>query len=156
MKVVLILDSLRSVHNVGSIFRTAECSGIVSKIFLCGITPTPIDVYGRKREDLSKVALGAEDSIEWEYSKSVLDAVNICKTKGLKIISLEQAKGSINYKEKINVESAALVLGNEVSGVNEGVLKVSDYILEIPVKGITKESLNVSIALGISLFSLRD
>ena len=155
MNVVLILDSLRSVHNVGSIFRTAECSGIVNKIFLCGTTPTPVDAYGRKRKDLSKVALGAENSIEWEHSNSVLDVVDACKDKGLKVISLEQAKGSVDYRQKIESETVCLIVGNEVNGVAEEVLSISDYIFEISVTGVTKESLNVSVALGIALFSLR-
>lgn len=152
----LLLDNIRSVHNVGSIFRTAETIGI-SKIFCCGTTPTPVDRFGRKREDFAKVSLGTENSINWSYSSSSESVLNKLKKshKGISIISLEQDENSTDYKKvKINSD-CIVVLGNEVNGVSKKILKMSDIIAEIPMLG-TKESLNVSVAAGIFLYRIFD
>jgi len=150
--IVLVLDNIRSVHNVGAIFRTADAVGI-SKIYLCGTTPTPIDRFGRKRSDLHKSALGAEEYLEWEYVESTLDLVKKLKEDGLKIIALEQDESSIDYKEVKVSENTAIILGTEVTGLDKEILDLCDIIAEIPMEG-KKESLNVSVATGVFLFRI--
>ena len=151
---ILILDNVRSVHNVGSIFRTAEGAG-VSKIYLIGTTPTPLDRFGRKRKDLAKVALGAEDMIPWEYCETAKNLITKLKKEKYTVISLEQDKRSVDYRSfKVKAKSKlALIVGNEVGGVSKNLLDLSDFILEIPMNG-KKESLNVSVATGVVLFNL--
>lgn len=149
-RIFLVLDNIRSIYNVGSVFRTADAAGI-SEIFLCGITPTPIDRFNRARSDLEKVALGAEKNIPWRYFKNTEEAVKNLKKEKVNLIAVEQTKKSIDYK-KIRVnKDTAFVFGNEVKGVSESVLKTCDLICEIPMKG-KKESLNVSVSVGIILF----
>ena len=151
----LILHDIRSVQNVGSIFRTADCAG-VRKIFLTGYTPRPIDRFGRKRRDLGKVALGAEESVEWEAVKDINKLITRFKKEGVMIAALEQSPKSIDYKKsvtKLKGKRSALILGNEVSGMNEVIIKKADMVIEIPMKG-KKESLNVSVAAGIAIFRL--
>jgi 23S rRNA (guanosine2251-2'-O)-methyltransferase len=152
MKVYLILHNIRSVHNVGSIFRTAECAG-VDKIFLTGYTPAPIDRFGRKRKDIAKVALGAEEIVKWEYKENINEIMK--KLNSIKIFALEQSGGSIDYKEinKRIKKDFALIVGNEVGGIEKEILEMCDQVIEIPIKG-KKESLNVSVATGIALFRL--
>jgi 23S rRNA (guanosine2251-2'-O)-methyltransferase len=150
--VVLVLDNIRSVENTGSIFRTAECLG-VAKIFIVGTTPTPVDRFGRKRSDFAKVALGAEEMVEWEYAPEMLPVIKELKSQNFKILALEQSPDSKNLKDYKPTEMFALVVGNEVEGIKEEVLKKCDDILEIEMKG-EKESLNVSVAAGIALYML--
>lgn len=147
----LILDNIRSAHNVGSIFRTAETIG-VSKIYCIGTTPTPTDRFGRKRKDLEKVSLGAEDLVPWEHLKTAARLIGSLKKKGFQTIAVEQSRDSINYRKIKIREKSAIVFGNEVGGVSKNILKLADEIAEIPLKG-KKESLNVSVAAGISLFT---
>ncbi len=156
MNPAILLDNLRSVHNVGSIFRTANAVGI-QKIYLCGTTPTPLNVYGQKRKDFSKVALGADDSIEWEYFESSLGCVKKLKEENYYIIAVEQAKGSTDYKEVVIPQSSnpLFVIGNEVDGISKEILELGDVIAEIPMAG-TKESLNVTIALGVAVYRILD
>ena len=151
---VLILDNIRSVENTGSIFRTAECLG-VTKIYLIGTTPAPLDRFGRKRSDFSKVALGAEDLVEWEYAKDAMPVIKELKSQNFNILALEQSSNSIKLEsyEAKKLGIFALIVGNEVEGVSEEVLKKCDEVLEIEMKG-EKESLNVSVATGIALFEL--
>jgi len=149
---VLILDNIRSVENTGSIFRTAECLG-VSKIYLIGTTPAPLDRFGRKRTDFSKVALGAEELVEWEYAREILPVIKELKEQNFKILALEQDENSKDLKSFKSPNQFALIVGNEVDGVNKDALKKSDEILEIEMKG-EKESLNVSVATGIALYHL--
>lgn len=149
---VLILCDIRSVHNVGSIFRTADTCG-VSKIYLVGVTPTPKDRFGRTRKDLAKVALGAEKNIPWEKAEFSLEVLKNLKKEGFQIISIEQSKNSVDYKAVTAKEKVAFVLGGEVDGLPESVLKLSDVVAEIPMRG-KKESLNVSVATGIALFRI--
>ncbi|MDB5254071.1 MAG: tRNA/rRNA methyltransferase SpoU [Parcubacteria group bacterium] len=149
---VLILDNIRSVENTGSIFRTADCLG-VSKIYLIGTTPAPLDRFGRKRPDFAKVALGAEESIEWEYAAEILPVIKELKSQNFKILALEQHENSKDLKDFKSPEMFALILGNEVEGVNTEALEKCDGILEIEMKG-EKESLNVSVATGIAVFEL--
>jgi tRNA G18 (ribose-2'-O)-methylase SpoU len=149
---VLILDNIRSVENTGSIFRTAECLG-VSKIYLIGTTPAPLDRFGRKRNDFAKVALGAEEMVEWQYSKEISLVIEELKDQNFRIISLEQKSDSKNLKDYKSPGQFALIVGNEVDGVSKEAIEESDEILEIRMKG-QKESLNVSVATGIALHEL--
>ena len=151
---IAVLDNLRSVHNVGSIFRTCNAVGI-EKIYLCGTTPTPLDNKGNKRSDFAKVALGAEDTVAWEYTESALECVKQLKQEGVYIISLEQDLHSTDYKEisVIGKGNVAFIVGAEVDGVAHEIVKLSDVIAEIPMLG-TKESLNVTIAFGIAVYRI--
>lgn len=147
MNRVVILDNIRSVYNVGSIFRTSDALG-VDKIYLCGTTPTPTDRFGRARKDLAKVALGAEKSIVWMYCNTTKVAINKLKKEGFKIVAVEQDKKSIDYRKFKQTKKVALLMGTEVTGLDKETLALCDKILEIPMKG-EKESLNVSVSFGI-------
>lgn len=144
---------------MGSIFRTADAAG-VEKLYLCGITPTPLDRFGVVRQQVGKVSLGAEKSVPWEKVASTSRLINKLKNPpaggGYKIFALEQSKKSIPYN-KIGViprdNRVALLVGHEVKGVPAAILKKADKILEIPMRG-KKESLNVSVAFGIAVFKL--
>ena len=155
METILILHNIRSVYNVGSIFRTADAAG-VSKIYLSGYTPTPLDRFKRERPDLAKVALGAEKTIPWEYYKNGYAALTKARKDGFTIVAVEQDKRAtplFSYKRKKNAK-LSLLLGNEVRGVSKAMLAKCDDIVEIPMHG-KKESLNVSVAAGVALFTLR-
>ena len=149
---VLVLENIRSVENTASIFRTAD-GFKVSKIILVGTTPAPLDRFGRKRQDFVKVSLGAEDTVDWEYVKDTKPALDELKEQGFKIISLEQAPKAHRLRDFQTTGQFALVVGNEVDGVSRIALDNSDAIVEIPMQG-QKESLNVSVAVGIALFVL--
>jgi tRNA G18 (ribose-2'-O)-methylase SpoU len=153
--VILVLDNIRSVHNVGAIFRTADAAGI-SQIYLCGTTPAPIDRFGRKRADMQKAALGAEETVEWEYAENTAELLKELKIKNLKlkIIALEQADNSVDYKNVKLAEDTAIILGPEVTGISKEILDMCDVVAEIPMLG-KKESLNVSVAAGVFLFRIR-
>ena len=146
----VVLDNIRSTYNVGAIFRTADASG-VSKIYLCGITPTP-----SKNIKIKKVALGAEDYVSWEKVSQTWRLLNRLKKEGYFLIALEQNKKAKNIfkTKKINKQKLALILGTEVKGLSSKILKYIDLILEIPMYG-QKESLNVSVAFGIAVYTLR-
>ena len=147
---VVICDSLRSLHNVGSVFRTGD--GVdVSRIYLCGITGMP-DTDKHERQ-ISKVALGAQNYIPWEYAKQSWRVVEKLKKEGYQIVSLEQTKDSILYTDYKPKFPIALVIGNERKGVKKSVLSRSDKIIEIPMKGV-KCSLNVSVAFGIAAYRI--
>lgn len=151
---VVILHNIRSTHNVGSMFRTADAAGI-EKLYLSGITPVPLDRFGKVRPDVAKVALGAELSIPWEYVSSTVRIIKKLKKNGYVIVSLEQSKNSVVYnKIKFSKnKKIALVVGNEVKGLSQNILELSDVVMEIPMKG-NKESLNVSVAFGIAVYAL--
>lgn len=153
-EIVVILDNIRSMHNVGSMFRTADGAGI-KKIYLCGITPLPIDRFKKPRPQFVKVSLGAEKTIPWEYAPSILKLVMRLKKEGYKIIAVEQDKKSVIYTKARfkKSEKIAVIVGNEVRGIQRTVLKNSDTILEIPMRG-KKESLNVGVAFGVILYFL--
>ena len=136
----LVLDNIRSLQNIGSIFRTADALK-VDKIFLCGICGTP------PNNKITKTALGAEKNIDFEYSYYTWRIIEKLKKKKFKIISLEKTKNSINYLQFKPKFPLALVLGNEINGVSSSVLKRSDKIIHLPMRG-EKESLNVSVAFG--------
>ena len=156
----VILQDIRSVYNVGSIFRTADATG-VEKIYLTGITPEPIDRFGRIRQQMAKVSLGAEKTVPWDASarsaRATLKLLEKLKSEGYKIWAVEQHKRAIPYyRLKIpasSIKKAVLIFGNEVRGLPLSILKKADKILEIPMHG-KKESLNVAVAFGIVAFHL--
>lgn len=154
MKIILALDSIRSTHNVGSLFRTSDACG-VDEIILGGITPGPIDRFGRPRPDVAKVALGAELTIPWKACENLMDYLNDARSNGVRIIALEQSDRSVSLFDEIEKKDidTILVVGNEVDGVSPEILALADTVWEIPQLG-AKESLNVSVAGGVALYHL--
>ncbi len=150
-EIYLILHNVRSIHNVGSIFRTADARG-VSKIFLTGFTPAPVDRFGRMRKGFKKVSLGAEKSVPWQSCFQIMPLIRQLKKEDVKIAAVEQDRHSRDYKKLKLASQTAFIFGNEVSGLPHNVLERCDAICEIPMAG-AKESLNVSVAAGIVLFS---
>ena len=146
LPLVVVLDNVRSLHNVGSVFRTSDAFR-VERIVLCGITATPPSV------EIHKTALGAEDVVEWQYFESTVDAVAALRGEGCKIYSIEQCQGSIALQDFVTApgERYAVVFGNEVKGVQQVVVNASDGALEIPQFG-TKHSLNVSVTAGMVIW----
>lgn len=144
--VTVVLDNVRSMHNVGAVFRTADAF-LVEKIILCGITPQP------PHREIHKAALGATESVDWVYEKNIIDAFLNLRKEGFQIIGIEQTTNSEMIDEfKINnSQKYALVLGNEVDGLSNGALSLYDHFLEIPQLG-TKHSLNVSVCGGIVMW----
>jgi len=149
---MIILHNIRSVENVGAMFRTADAAG-VDKIYLTGYTPAPLDRFGRKRKDLAKSALGAEEYVAWEQKKSILPLLVKIKRENYLVIGIEQDKKSVNYKKVKLKNKNAFIVGAEVTGIPKNILKKCDIIAEIPMHG-KKESLNVSVALGVVLFGV--
>lgn len=147
---IVIIHDVRSVENVGAMFRTSDAAG-VSKIYLTGYTPTPLDRFGRKRGDLAKSALGAEEFVAWEQKKSLPTLIGKLKKEGYLIVAVEQAENSVDYRKVKSNNKKAFIMGNEVTGIPKNILNKCDVIAEIPMLG-KKESLNVSVTLGIILF----
>ena len=143
----IICDNIRSLENIGSIFRTADALG-VDKIFLCGICGTP------SHNKISKTALGAEKNIAWEHHWQAWRVVDKLKKEKVFIIALEQTKNSLDYRKFKPKFPLALVVGNEVKGVSKSILKKADKIIHLPMLG-KKESLNVSVALGIAGYHIK-
>ncbi|MDE5783082.1 MAG: RNA methyltransferase [Prevotella sp.] len=146
MPLVVVMDDVRSMHNVGSVFRTADAFRLEA-VYLCGITGCP------PHSEIHKTALGAEDSVSWRYFKTALEAVEELKSRGVVVLSIEQAEGS-TILPRFRVEPGkryAVVLGNEVKGVHQEVIDASDECLEIPQFG-TKHSMNVSVTAGIVIY----
>lgn len=154
-RITLILDSVRSVENVASIFRTADSAG-VAHIILCGITPGPLDRFNRQRKDFTKVSLGAEKSVEWTRAESVALAVSQYKQKEPRaiVIALEQHTPSVPYTTPVTSESIAIILGSERHGMTPETLALADVVYEIPQYG-SKESLNVAVAAGVVVYAVR-
>ncbi|TSC82768.1 MAG: tRNA/rRNA methyltransferase SpoU [Parcubacteria group bacterium Gr01-1014_20] len=160
MNLTLILHNIRSVYNVASIFRTADGAG-VSKIYLVGVTPTPLDRFKKFRADFAKVALGAERTVTWEKRQGTSLLLKELKSDEYDILAVEQDKRSVPYysyklsrdKRQVKNKKIALVLGEETKGLPKLVLDKCDKILEIPMRG-KKESLNVSVAAGIVVYNL--
>lgn len=154
---IAILHNVRSQYNVGSIFRTSDAAG-VEKIYLCGITPTPIDRYGKPNTKMLKVSLGAENSVKWESSKSTTSLIDRLKKQNYTIIAVELAPNAVPYFSlKINKKQEskiAMIFGGEVKGLSPAILKRADVITQIPMHG-TKESLNVAVAYGIIAYHVR-
>jgi tRNA G18 (ribose-2'-O)-methylase SpoU len=148
--VFLVLENVRSAENVGSIFRTADGFG-VQKIYLVGYTPSPIDRFGRKRKDIQKTALGAEESVAYESVETIGELLSRFKQKGISVVSVEQSGTSIMLRDFIPQFPLALILGNEVHGVSGIALEQSDSVVEIPMGG-SKESFNVGVAAALVLY----
>jgi 23S rRNA (guanosine2251-2'-O)-methyltransferase len=148
--VTVVLDNVRSMHNVGSIFRTADAF-LIEKIWLCGYTPQP------PHRDINKTALGATETVAWEYASDTISLIRLLKEKGDYITAVEQAEGSTNLSSFFlpDNQSLVVVFGNEVDGVQDEVLELCDAAIEIPQMGM-KHSLNVSVAAGIVLFRLAE
>ena len=148
LPVYVILDSIRSSYNVGSIFRTSD-GVMIEKLFLCGYTPSPL------KKEVHKTALGAEKSVAWEYVKDAKEVIHELKAKGVKIGALELTENSLpHYSFTQENFPIALIIGNEITGVSQELLELCDFSLEIPQFG-TKQSLNVAVAYGISIYDLR-
>lgn len=146
LRLVVVLDNVRSLHNVGSVFRTGDAFR-VERIMLCGITATPPSA------EIHKTALGAEDVVEWQYFASTMDAVAALRSEGFKVFAIEQCEGSVALQDFVAEPGAryAVVLGNEVKGVQQEVVDASDGAIEIPQFG-TKHSLNVSVTAGMVIW----
>ncbi|MDL2223885.1 RNA methyltransferase [Bacteroidales bacterium OttesenSCG-928-M06] len=144
---VVVLDNIRSLHNVGSVFRTSDAF-LVQAIYLCGITATP------PHAEIHKTALGAENTVDWKYFEHTLDAIQELKSLGYHIAAIEQAENSVMLDQlKITHTPYAIVLGNEVKGVDQTVMNQCDSCIEIPQFG-TKHSLNVSVTSGILIWEV--
>ena len=146
--ITILLENIRSAHNIGSVFRTAD-SFLINKIILCGISAQP------PNKDIRKTALGSSESVEWKYEKNIEVAIQKLKDEGNKIISVEQTTNSIsleNFKPSKN-SKYAIIFGNEVNGIEQRTIDLSDMAIEIPQYG-TKHSLNISVAAGIIIWNI--
>ncbi len=152
--VYLVLHNIRSAHNVGAMFRTADAAG-VAKIFLTGYTPTPTDRFGRQRSDIAKTALGAEKSVPWGQAVHLASLFPQLKKQGVTLVALEQAPGATDYKKYVPHYPVALIVGNEVRGISPAMVRHCDAVIEISMRG-RKESLNVAVAAGVALFRILD
>ena len=145
---IVVLDNIRSLNNIGSVFRTSDAF-LIEKIYLCGITAKP------PHKDIHKTALGATDSVVWEYVEDTLSLVKKLQVEGVKTIAIEQAENSTmlqDFLPKTNIKYA-IVMGNEVHGVQQEVASITDYVVEIPQYG-TKHSLNISVTTGIVIWDI--
>ncbi len=145
---IIILDNIRSLNNIGSVFRTSDAF-LVEKIYLCGITATP------PHKDIHKTALGSTETVAWEYIENTLYLVEKLKAEGVKVIAIEQAENAtmLNDFKPQHQTTYALVFGNEVKGVSQKVVSASDFAIEIPQYG-TKHSLNISVSAGIVIWDV--
>lgn len=144
--IVVVLDNVRSLNNIGSVFRTGDGFGITA-VYLCGITATP------PNKDIHKTALGATESVDWKYFEETTDAVNELKQQGYTLISVEQVEGSLSLQNFVPEQNAsyALIFGHEVKGVSQKIVNQSDLCIEIPQVG-TKHSFNISVSAGMVLW----
>ena len=145
---IVVLDNIRSLNNVGSVFRTSDAF-LIEKIYLCGITATP------PNKEIHKTALGATESVDWEYVEDTLELVKNLQEQNIKVLSIEQAENSTmldTFTPKLG-QKYAIVMGNEVKGVQQEVVSASDMCIEIPQLG-TKHSLNISVSCGVVLWDL--
>ncbi|MCL4550297.1 MAG: RNA methyltransferase [Bacteroidetes bacterium] len=148
LPVYVVLNSIRSSYNVGSIFRTSD-GAMIQKLFLCGYTPHP------PKKEVLKTALGSQNSVDWEYAKNAKDVITELKKSGVKICALELTETSVpHYNLTKEIFPMALLIGNEITGVSQELLDMCDLSIEIPQYGI-KQSLNVAVAYGIAVFELR-
>lgn len=146
--IIIVLDNIRSLNNIGSVFRTSDAF-LIQKIYLCGITATP------PHKDIHKTALGSTDTVDWEYAKNTLDVIAHLKTQDIKIVSIEQAEKATmlnNFAPEPDT-TYALIFGNEVKGVAQDVVNNSDYVIEIPQYG-TKHSLNIAVSCGVVVWDI--
>ncbi len=146
--IIVVLDNIRSLSNIGSVFRTSDAF-LIEKIYLCGITATP------PNKEIHKTALGATESVAWEYVEDTLALVEKLKVESVKVLAVEQVKGSILLQDFTPTphQKYAVVLGNEVKGVQQNVVSAADLCIEIPQQG-TKHSLNISVSCGVVLWHL--
>lgn len=148
LPVYVLLNSIRSSYNVGSIFRTSD-GAMIEKLYLCGYTPTP------EKKEVLKTALGSQASVNWEYVKDPKEVINTLKQKGVKICALELTNKSIPYHKIVKIDfPLCMIVGNEITGVSQDLIDLCDFSIEIPQYGI-KQSLNVAVAYGIAVFDLR-
>jgi 23S rRNA (guanosine2251-2'-O)-methyltransferase len=146
-KIIIVLDNVRSLHNVGSVFRTADAF-LIEEIFLCGVTGTP------PNKEIEKTALGAADTVKWSHYKNTSEAINALRQKSYRIYAVEQAEKSIPLNQfQAAVEKIALVFGNEVYGVEQEIVDACDEVIEIPQLG-TKHSLNIAVSVGVVLWEM--
>ncbi|NNE32504.1 MAG: RNA methyltransferase [Winogradskyella sp.] len=146
--IIIILDNIRSLNNIGSVFRTSDAF-LIEKIYLCGITAKP------PHNDIRKTALGSTETVDWEYIENTMDIIESLKLKDIRIVSIEQAENATMLNEftpQTNTKYA-FVFGNEVKGVAQNVVNASDYVIEIPQYG-TKHSLNISVSCGILIWDV--
>jgi tRNA G18 (ribose-2'-O)-methylase SpoU len=152
--IVGVLHDVRSLHNVGSMFRTADAGG-VRHLYLTGYTPTPIDRFGRKRKEIAKTALGGEETVPWSTHQNLPELLFTLRGLGYQIVLFECGSPlGVMYDEADYGEKVALVMGNEVDGLSKELLDGADIVAEIPLHG-SKESLNVSVAFGVALYGIR-
>src|SRR5579872_3547060 len=144
MKRYVLLDNIRSAFNTGSIFRTADAAG-VTKLYLCGITPYPPHIK------LEKTALGALESVQWEYTPSALEKIKEIQESGIPVIAVELTPDAKEYSGITYPDSCCLVMGHELTGVSQEILDIADEIVQIPMHG-TKNSLNVAVSFGIVIY----
>ncbi|MGB3605803.1 MAG: RNA methyltransferase [Psychroserpens sp.] len=146
--IIIVLDNIRSLNNIGSVFRTSDAF-LIEKIYLCGITATP------PHNDIRKTALGSTETVAWEYAENTLTVVNKLKSENVKILSVEQAERAtmLNAFQPEPKQKYALIFGNEVKGVSQDVVDTSDVVIEIPQFG-TKHSLNISVSCGVVVWDL--
>lgn len=155
MKKSVWLHNIRSVYNVGSIFRTADAAG-VDHIYLSGYTPLPVDRFGRQRSDMHKIALGAEQTVSWSELKNIPDDITKLQKQGSFLVLVEQDQHSTNYRNislPIDCPEIIIGMGEETRGFEQKLLNYADVIAEIPMRG-DKESLNVSVAFGVIVYQL--
>lgn len=145
-EIVVVLPDIRSAHNTGAFFRTADACG-VSKIYISGYTAPPPHKF------IAKVSLGAEDAVAWEYIEEVEDVIVRLKQDGFQVIAVEQTAQSVDYREAEYTNKVALVFGNEVRGVSDEVIELCDLAVELPMLGM-KQSINVSVCGGVMLYAL--
>ena len=151
MQIAAMFHNVRSTYNVGALFRTADGAG-AAKMYLTGYTPTPLDRFGRERGDIAKTALGAEKTVAWEYAKQPSSVIQRLRNEGWSIVGVEQDARAINYRDFVVTQPTLFIFGSEVRGLSPALRNKCDALIEIPMRG-TKESLNVSVAAGIILFS---
>ena len=146
--IIVVLDNVRSLNNIGSVFRTCDAF-LIKKIYLCGITATP------PHKDIHKTALGSTEAVDWEYVENIMDLVKRLKTENIKVVSIEQADNATMLSDFLpqTQTTYALVFGNEVKGVKQEVVSASDLVLEIPQFG-TKHSLNISVSVGVVVWDV--
>ena len=147
-KLIVVLDNVRSLNNIGSVFRTSDAF-LIKKVYLCGITATP------PHKDIHKTALGSTNSVAWEYAQNTIDIIKKLQADNVKVLAIEQAENATmldNFKPDCTT-TYAVVFGNEVKGVSQEVVSISDTVIEIPQYG-TKHSLNISVSCGVVLWDL--
>lgn len=146
--IIVVLDNIRSLNNIGSVFRTSDAF-LIEKIYLCGITATP------PNKEIHKTALGATESVAWEYVENTIDLIESLKKDKVKVLAIEQAENStmLNEFAPETDQKYAVIMGNEVKGVQQEVVSASDFCIEIPQLG-TKHSLNISVSCGVVLWDL--